>query len=345
MIVLTSLEKDATITAKNTPNVYLLLLDEYSATQSLKEEWGFDNSGIDSALRSRNFSVNATSRSNYQMTFFSMASMLNMDYLHPGFEQKYIRVPDYPGCQQWLANPRVVRLFKQAGYSFENLSIFDIDNQPKPDLHDLLVNGRDLLTVNNLYHVAMRDYVPYIRNRSAIKRDPEFHDPAVYYMDTYNKQRADQLMQLAGRASKPKFIYAHFLMPHFPFFYDSAGRYLPVSIAKSTIENKDPLLYRDNVRHANDKLLKMVDAILAKEQGNAVILVMGDHGFRPQQPAKNKEELFRNYSAIYFPDHNYESFPDSMTNVNTFRIVFNKLFGAGYPLLPNHCKELQGESR
>lgn len=337
---------DRTIKPTKGPNVYLLLFDEYSSTASLREEWGYDNSWIDSMLVARSFKLNSTSKSNYQLTPFSMATMLNMDYFTPGFEQKYIGAPDYPKVYELIERAKVVSLFKERGYGFYNLSIFDIDGQPRPDLRDLLVDGRDLLTVNNLYHVTKATYIPYLQNRQAIKHNPNFHDPAFYYFDIYNNKRMQDLLQVARQQSdKPKFAYAHFLMPHAPFFYDSVGNYLPVAVAKQVSAPQSTQYYWHNVKHTNKKMLEMVDGILKSEHGNAIIVVLGDHGFRGADKTKEKDEIFRNFSAVYFPDKDYSGVPDTVTNVNIFRIVLNKVFNGQYPLLPNKSVKLEGESR
>ena len=38
-------------------------------------------------------------------------------------------------------------------------------------------------------------------------------------------------------------------------------------------------------------------------------------------------------NAIYLPDRDYSTLYDSMTNVNEFRIIFNKTFNQKFPLL------------
>jgi hypothetical protein len=41
------------------------------------------------------------------------------------------------------------------------------------------------------------------------------------------------------------------------------------------------------------------------------------------------------FNAYYFPDTDYELLSSQITPVNTFRIVFNRYFGADLELLPN----------
>ena len=42
-------------------------------------------------------------------------------------------------------------------------------------------------------------------------------------------------------------------------------------------------------------------------------------------------------NAYYFPDGDYTALYDDITPVNTFRVVFNEYFRAGYRLLEDRC--------
>ena len=63
------------------PDIYLIVLDEYAGAKSLKDLFSFDNTEFEAQLTERGFHVLQNSRSNYNYTPFSMASMLNMHYL------------------------------------------------------------------------------------------------------------------------------------------------------------------------------------------------------------------------------------------------------------------------
>lgn len=62
-----------------TPDIYLLLFDEYTSTRTLRDVYHYDNSRFDSFLLQNNFHILQDSRSNYFFTPFSMASIFNMD--------------------------------------------------------------------------------------------------------------------------------------------------------------------------------------------------------------------------------------------------------------------------
>jgi hypothetical protein len=67
--------------------------------------------------------------------------------------------------------------------------------------------------------------------------------------------------------------------------------------------------------------------------GRALIILQSDHGFRNFEGAYSHPGFFfKNYSAFYFPDRNYSALYDTMTNINTFPVIFNKYFGTNIPM-------------
>jgi hypothetical protein len=66
-----------------------------------------------------------------------------------------------------------------------------------------------------------------------------------------------------------------------------------------------------------------------------IIIVQSDHGYRNYTRQDNlpREVELKNLSAFYFQDRQYNLLNDSITNVNTFRIVMDKYFNYKLPLL------------
>jgi hypothetical protein len=322
--------------AKSGGNIYLLLFDEYASSASLEKDWGFDNSAMDSFLTSRGFFINADSRSNYNLTLFSMASLLHMDYVQgPVAEVSVVRRPDNQRCIAAIADSRVVQVLGRAGYALRNYSIFDVGGQPKQELTDFIIDNTKLITVNTFFNLLQRDYLPYLRYRQQLKKDPAYREPAFYRTDEYNNEGVRTVLKEAMlKGTSPKFVYAHFMMPHSDFYYDANDRLMSAARIRSVSDAEAPRYYGYNVHHANKKLRQMVDTIQGHDP-DATIIVLGDHGYRLHNGEGPHPEHFRNMSAIYFPDRAYSSIPDSLTNVNVFRVVLNKVCGTRYPILGN----------
>ena len=94
------------------PDIYYIILDEYSNHNTLMEMHGFDNSPFIEALEQRNFVVTENSRANYPTTFLSLASSLNMDYMN--FLSG--RAPDFSVPYHLIDYSRVSNLLRNAGY-------------------------------------------------------------------------------------------------------------------------------------------------------------------------------------------------------------------------------------
>jgi phosphoglycerol transferase MdoB-like AlkP superfamily enzyme len=123
-------------------------------------------------------------------------------------------------------------------------------------------------------------------------------------------------------------------MPHPPYYFDKKGR--PVEIASLAVsdENKGGIQpYLDYIPYTNNRLKELITAIRHNTHDSAVIILMGDHGFRPDIPDEQHIHHFQNLNAVYFPNKDYANLPDSITGVNMFRVVFNKLFHQNFPLL------------
>jgi hypothetical protein len=60
---------------------------------------------------------------------------------------------------------------------------------------------------------------------------------------------------------------------------------------------------------------------------------MGDHGYRNLPSVKRPFNLLQNMSAVYIPGGNPIKMYDSISGVNEFRVLFNKLFNQNFPIL------------
>ncbi|MFZ1313723.1 MAG: hypothetical protein WAR38_12725, partial [Chitinophagaceae bacterium] len=79
------------------PDVYLIMADGYPGQTELKAVLGYDNQLFEKELEKRGFHFVDSSRSNYNLTPFSVASMLDMDYLN-GIAGQYSNKNDIALC-------------------------------------------------------------------------------------------------------------------------------------------------------------------------------------------------------------------------------------------------------
>jgi hypothetical protein len=88
--------------------------------------------------------------------------------------------------------------------------------------------------------------------------------------------------------------------------------------------------YREQVIYLNDRVAKAVEQIVKASEVPPIIVLQGDHG--PGHGSSTDRMSILN--AIRLPA-GFEPISDSLSPVNTFRLVFNSVFGADTPLLPD----------
>ena len=325
------------------PNIYFILFDEYQGNRGLKEYFHFDNSTIQNHLSSQGFFMPKLARSNYNYTFFSMPSILNMDSLQ-GEVQGLNSSSDMVKLQygmKLMNNSNVIRYFKEAGYSIINLSPFTIDNL-EGGIRDFnpIVGPKEIITNQTFPYVIKEKLGSWIENDRILK----VINPQDYGNQFYN--------ELVGRAiikesenpfGSGKFVYAHFFMPHSPYLKDSLGKSINLKEYITANNKNDPaemgLYYLSYLKYANTVMRDIVDSLIANDP-SSIILIMSDHGYRGDKMI-NKELLFDIQFYLRTPKHVYIDLPDSLEAVNTFRIILNNEFGQQLAYLPYFRKEFK----
>jgi hypothetical protein len=93
-----------------------------------------------------------------------------------------------------------------------------------------------------------------------------------------------------------------------------------------------PSSYLQYVQYTNTILRDLIDTIV-NNNPKAVIIVMGDHGYRLESAENLPRHHFNILNAVYYPDKDYRLLYDEISGCNQFRVVFNKLFHHHFPLL------------
>jgi hypothetical protein len=331
-----------TPTPDTKPDVYFLVFDSYPGTTFLREFMNYDNTAFNHELEKLGFYIVKNSRSNYNRTVFSIASTLNFEHLQ-NIRANDISSKDYAhGCLS-IKEAIVPRFFLQHNYSFFNLSIFDIGTRKAIRRETFLTAPeQDILLYNTLLQRVKNDILwnllegkyamPAVR-KLFIKSTEESQREFMQKND-FNKTVLDSLDRIPFQQNgSPKFVYAHLYLPHPPFFYDENGRKNDLSyiLTQPSLRNKD--LFLSYLRYTNKKITGLVKTIQKASANKSIIIIQSDHGFRDFEGGPNHPEaFFTNYSAFYFPDKNYSTLYDTLTNVNTFPIVLNKYFKTRIPM-------------
>ena len=314
------------------PPVYLVVLDEYSGTSSLKKYFNYDNTGFEDSLKQLGFHVVHQSNSNYYYTVYSMASMLNLDYIN---EFKRHGVNDDEGYHKSLLMIKhnlAIQQFVREGYQIKNYSYFELEGFPTLYKNDYLP-GR----INLIIHKTM-----YIRLLGQALNKMGMGRPLVFaagdWEEEYIKNNDDMMERVLGEQadSIPSFTYVHLMMPHEPFSFNSAGERTQKWV-RSSSHSADEVdaAYLQYLIYTNKKIFQFIQQLQANTHGKAVIMLMSDHAYRGFDRKGDMNLLYSNLNAVYLPGKQYEHFSDGTTNVNQFRILFSALFNHPIPILKN----------
>jgi hypothetical protein len=303
------------------PDIFLIIPDQYSGNTALKQVFHFDNSTFENELKLRGFHIAKESSSNYNLTPFSVASTLNMEYLDLKKGPQNYATVNY--SYHVIRNNTVLNFLKTIGYQFYNLSIFDFDKQPAHKYKAFLPYGIKLITSQTFTSRLAEDFNFDILKGKFGRR---LQNKVLYENLHFNDEIIDLTGKIAARhTGVPKFVYTHLMMPHFPYYYDKNGN--PVSHAKligSQKANSDG--YIEYLEYSNKKIIHLIDKILGRSPSPPVIILLSDHGFQERKRNYDHKYDFINLNAVFLPKKNDNLFYDSITNVNQFRVIFNTYF-------------------
>ena len=320
----TSLPKTLTNDTKEAvkPDVYFLVFDEYSSSVSLKENYGYDNSSLDSFLLSKGFYISRQSKSNYTYTVFSLASTLNFNYFK---NAKDLSFPDgFGAVWNQIYENKVFTAFKDEGYEIKNLSFFNINENPAPAESFSRVWTSKFLFDKSLFHLLNLGYLWFDKK---------------YYTHKLEDKMSSIQTAFSNKSEKPKFYYIHFILPHHPYVFNSDGSERSSTEYTKVVADKSKY-YLQQLIFTNTVIKEVINKIMQLDK-KKIILLEGDHGnrFYTSQNSSIKTKYFsekndfKNLNAYYFFDKNYSKLYDSISPVNSFRVVFSQYFNKPYPLL------------
>ena len=322
--------------AAQKPDVYYLLFDCYPETQFLHDTLQYDNSSLDIALQNKGFHIIPHPVSNYNRTAFSMSATLNFEYLKNINGITPVKPKDYNQARLSVQYSSVPEIFEHYGYAIYNLSIFDLKNHPAIYKEKFLaLPQKQMLLYNTLTERIKTDILwKFFEKKETEKFLKQFRKSTQQALINeelkkrdFNNIIIDSLKKLPDeKLTQPKFIYAHFYLPHPPFFYDKNGKPNDLNFIVNQKSIIDKPLFFSYLEYTNKIMLEEVDKILAAQIKNTVIIIQSDHGYGDFANGADTHPYFKNYTAFYFPDKNYSMLKDSMSNINTFPILFNKYF-------------------
>ncbi len=323
---------------ENLPDIYYIVLDSHTRNDALRDDFNYDNTPDLDRLRDLGFFIADCSRSNYRYTLGSLTSALNMDYL----DQLQIPASSTSDAQEniWvlLKQSRVRQWLESLGYqtvAFD--TTYDWSRLSDADIYLRLGSDAQMLQgVTPFEAMLIKSTAGLILADSQSRLLGVHFEQVNFPYSVYMSSQRFILNQLPAIPSYPgpKFVFAHIIIPHPPFIFAPDGsliddpRFYDGENAMPADASYIDQGYVNQVQFIDQAIVEIVEAIIAESQVPPIIIIQGDHGWRDD----NRYEIL---NAYYLPGVSGEGMIlyDTISPVNSFRVIFNTYFAADLPLL------------
>jgi hypothetical protein len=312
------------------PDIHLIIADEYAGRTALQEVFGFDNTPFEDSLRRRGFYVADSSRSNYNYTVTSMASLFQMDYVPDLKDESTEEI--YRVSKALINRNRFIDTLQEKGYTIRNFSVFDFAGQP-PFEEPYFPQKLRLITDHTFWGRVKNDIGYHAALTFKVRSELDKVEASLRHeLEAGNRKMSAVLEESAVAYQSPRFFYTHLMMPHDPYLADKEGNLMRLDALLDPDRQRDEKeLYLGYLQYCNQQLLFFIDRLLKTSIRPPVILLMSDHGYR--RAGAPVAYHFSNLNAVYYPVKNYEGYYSGLSNVNQLRLLLNKQFSGQWPLL------------
>lgn len=313
------------------PDIYIIVLDA-GPREDVFADMAGKELGFAQELETLGFYVAENSKSNYMFTPALLPTFLNFDYLPNLIDfSEDVDTGNAFALVQLIRDNRACQTFQSIGYQYLT---FDSTWGPT----------RDSECADKLYGKTddIQELSSLMVNTTALRLI--FYDDLI---DRIRQSRLDiynTLIEISA-SETPTFTFAHILMPHGPFVFDSDGnvpkdidqRISIFSFAGDDEHSMEPF-YLAQSEYTAEITVATIQTILEESEIPPVIIIMSDHG--PDMPAAFDNEYYEKripiFNAYYFPYGGDAQLYPSITPVNSLRVLLNYYFGADLPILEDN---------
>ena len=309
------------------PNVYHIILDEYTDNEILTKKFGYNNEKFLEFLNNNGFYMHDKLFSTFGGTVKELNVILNMEYPKKlGWVSE-----DYES----LNNNKVMSIFSNQDYSvIETNSMMRWKNFS--DVDTKLCYDTNFINSEFLDQVLGKSIIRYFLEK--------------YQQDTRRdtvRCTFDVLNEITLKTDGPKYVFSHVYVPHPPFLFGPNGEnVIPDRREISGLQSwENPQGYVNQLIYATNEITVVIKNIV-KNDPNAIIIVQGDTGTLTGADISKKtmKEIYQAHSILYavrIPDVEDS---DYMIPVNTYRIIFNNYFNMNYDYLEYHSYLVHNDS-
>jgi hypothetical protein len=341
-----SLSPVSGVTATGDREIWYLIFDRYGSRESLQQLNGWDDGPFLDSLRQRGFVVAEDSHANYLKTMLSLAATLNLDYLDDLVAAQGVDSNDTKPLRDRVSDNAAGRYLQERGYEYVHVgSWFD-------------QTRTSAIADQNMLAADESDFVSTLEEASALpplRRWLDLDRHATKHERIYETTRAqlDVLDDLADQPAR-RFVFGHVLLPHPPYVFAADG-----SFDDHDAGPVNPAAHNPQITYLHERMTGLIDRLLARpEAERPIIILQGDEGPFPVGYAADEDNFdwstasdadiqikFGILNAWYVPDDPPLELPPTISSVNTFRLLFNRQFGADLPLLDDRSYVSKSRTR
>jgi|GEM_PF-6604498 len=324
------------------PDFFYIIPDTYPRADVLRSHFNYDNSSFLDELRKEGFLVATNSHSNYPQTALSVASSLNLQYLHdliqdPGNQNRQV-------LYDLIHTNRTAELLGTHHYE-----IAHVETGYKATAPMALTTHEVRLVQKGLFQ---NEFLSLFLKRTLLR--PLLKSYLNNAFDNQHRRRITSgLEQISRFASdnKPTFVFAHLVCPHPPLVFaseeirrkTSSGTIFGIEVLMRNPEVNEEILkrgYVEQIQGFNPVLLQAVRSIREKATRPYVILIQADHGTslksrldRSIEEPNDFRERFSILLAVSASNALKDRFHGNITPVNACRNILSEITGQDFPPL------------
>lgn len=284
------------------PNIYYIILDEYSSFKQMKKWYDYDNKEFYDFLKKHNFNIIEDSRneSMNSSTIYITTNLINISYV--SVDNNYIK------AYKLREQPFLFKLLDKYGYNVNYQGGPQIGwNNSKIKISSTTIEGYTLLDIiygNNILYPLFEKNINVMQQKE---------------LDLYN-----YLENYINIVKKSSFLYIHFRAGHVPLIFNENT----INTPDKFFNNIDKSLYIGQIKYTNSRIMQMVSNIIEKDP-DSIIIIQSDHSQRNLRnasrkkiiPVKDSQQVF---NAVYYKGETLE-FDNTLSGVNTVRLVIDKI--------------------